>query len=232
MIREILQVPLTWIFRLNPHNCPEWIVSRIGIATAGSRRAFYTLDRIIRSMSNIEGSIAECGVYRGSTLFGMTHLLEKRNCKVRLFGLDSFEGFPEPAKEDRLPDGTIHLAAEKGHFNDTSYETIQRRARALGFADRVTFFKGYFKDTLHNLQNEKFSLVHLDCDLYQSYMDCLEFFYDKVLPGGYIVFDEYSFSKDVYPGAQRAIDEFMQDKPEKIQSFPEYADTRYFIFKK
>jgi O-methyltransferase len=231
MLSEIMQGPMTWMFRMNPQNCPEWIVSRIGIATVNSRRAFYTLDRIIRSMPKIEGSIAECGVYRGSSLLGMTRLLRQKNCKARVFGLDSFEGFPEPSKEDHQSDGSAHPDVEKGHFNDTSYEALSNKAKAVGFDDQITLFKGYFENTLHNLKNEKFSLVHIDCDLYQPYKQCLEFFYDKVLPGGYIVFDEYSFSKDVYPGAQKAIDEFLADKPEKIQSFPEYPDTRYFIVK-
>jgi hypothetical protein len=223
---------LIWIYRLNPRLCNGWMLRRIGISSASNRRSFYTLDRIVRSMPKIEGSVAECGVFQGEALFGVTNLLRQRNCNVRVFGMDSFEGFPEPHKEDHLPDGSLHPGALKGHFNDTSYEAVSGRAQALGFDSQIKFYKGFFENTLHNLKDEKFSLVHLDCDLYQSYKECLNFFYDKVLPGGYIVFDEYSFSKDVYPGAQKAIDEFMADKPEKIQSFPEYPHTRYFIVKK
>jgi len=230
MIREMLRCIVIGLYLLNPHLCTGWMLRRIGISSAGNRRSFYTLDRIIRSMPKIEGCIVECGVFQGEALFGMANLLRQKNCKVRMFGMDSFEGFPEPAAQDRLPNGTLHPGAEKGHFNDTSYEAVSRRSRALGF-DQITFYKGYFENTLHNLKSEKFSLVHLDCDLYQSYKECLNFFYDKVLPGGYIVFDEYSFSHDVYPGAQKAIDEFFADKPEKIQSFPEYPHTRYFIVK-
>ena len=232
MIRELIRSLMIQLYRLNPHLCSGWMLRRIGISSAGNRRAFYTLDRIVRSMPKIEGSIAECGVFQGEALFGMANVLRQRNCKVRMFGMDSFEGFPEPHQKDRLADGSLHPTAEKGHFKDTSYEAVSRRSQALGFGGQITFYKGYFENTLHNLKNEKFSLVHLDCDLYQSYIECLNFFYDKVLPGGYIVFDEYSFSKDVYPGAQKAIDEFMADKPEKIQSFTEYKDTRFFIVKK
>ena len=49
--------------------------------------------------------------------------------------------------------------------------------------------------------------------------------------GGYIVFDEYDYSKPVYPGAQKAIDEFLKDKPEKITCFKETKHPRHFIRK-
>lgn len=87
------------------------------------------------------------------------------------------------------------------------------------------------KNTLPSLKNKKFKLVHLDCDFYQSYKIRLEFLYDRALPGGYMVFDEYKRDKCTYLGAQRAIDEFLKYKPEKIQCFEETKRQRFFIKK-
>jgi O-methyltransferase len=95
----------------------------------------------------------------------------------------------------------------------------------------VTLVKGYFEETLSAWGDRQFSVVHIDCDLYQSYLTCLDFFYPRMVPGGHIVFDEYDFIADVYPGAQKAIDEFLADKPEKITGFPESPIPRYFIVK-
>ena len=52
-------------------------------------------------------------------------------------------------------------------------------------------------------------MLHLDCDLYESYKISLTNLYDKVVAGGIIMFDEYDDQR--WPGARRAIDEFFMD---------------------
>ncbi|HXF53348.1 MAG TPA: TylF/MycF/NovP-related O-methyltransferase [Hyphomicrobiaceae bacterium] len=59
-----------------------------------------------------------------------------------------------------------------------------------------------------------FAVVHIDVDLYQPTRDSLAFFYSRMSPGGFIVCDDYGSA--LCPGAKRACDEFMADKPEKI----------------
>ncbi|MBV8490022.1 MAG: class I SAM-dependent methyltransferase, partial [Candidatus Eremiobacteraeota bacterium] len=205
----------------------------LGIADPSYAPNFYTLAHVVRSGVADGALIAECGVYRGSTLLGMAHAL--KNSGVRdwqLVGFDSFEGFPEPTPHDARGDGSLHPAASKGNFADSSFERLRRGIRALGFENRVTLVKGFFEDTLPAWSDRRFSLVHLDCDLYQSYKTCLEFFYPRTNAGGAIVFDEYDHCKNVYPGAQRAIDEFFSDKPERIQALPGSPVPRYFVIKR
>ncbi len=62
------------------------------------------------------------------------------------------------------------------------------------------------------------SFVHLDANLYQSYITCFDALYHRVSPGGFMLFDEYT--KWAYPGARQAIDEFFADKPEGIIEQP------------
>jgi len=144
----------------------------------------------------------------------------------RIYGLDSFEGFPEPTANDAFDDGTMDPAVHKGGLGDTSYDELSTRLRQMGLSDQVTLIKGFFDDTLHQLATERFSLVHLDCDLYESYMSCLEFAYERMLPGAFMVFDDYN--SPAYVGAKRAVDEFFAMKPERLQFFPEALGRRYF----
>jgi hypothetical protein len=214
-------------------NCPAAALQFLGIADPSYRSDFYTLNRIIKQIAPNAGLIAECGVYRGATLLGMAHTLKvNRATDYHLVGFDSFEGFPDPVQEDALADGSYHRRALKGVFSDTSYRELNGKINALGFQRDITLVKGYFENTLVKWRDREFVVVHLDCDLYQSYMTCLEFFYPRVRPGGFIVFDEYDFIADVYPGAQKAIDTFLAGKPEKIQRFPDSAKPRYFIVKR
>ena len=223
---------LASLYRDQPASAPLWLLRSVGIADPRYRRDFYTLSRIVDSIQRLDGCMMECGVYRGSTLLGMAHRLALRGItNVPLFGCDSFQGFPQPTKEDALTVGTFHQRTRAGVFADTSYEDLVKRVHALGYGQQIRLVKGFFEDTLPRITEPRFSVVHLDCDLYRSYVACLETLYPKLVPGGYMVFDEYDFSASVYPGAQRAIDEFLAGKPERIESFPEATDPRYFIRK-
>ena len=209
-------------------NPPDLLLRRLGVATLLRRADFYTLSRIARTMHAVPGAVLECGTHHGATLLGMAHVLRGRGIRAAIYGLDSFEGFPEPTPEDALDDGTMHPMVRKGALNEASIDVLRARIARMGLANQVTVIKGFFKDTLPALQSERFSLVHLDCDLYDSYLSCLEFVYPRMLPGGYIVLDDYG--SPVYPGAQRAVDEFFADKRERIQYFPETDGWRYFTF--
>lgn len=232
-VREALWPAVAARYRKNPAKASNATLAVLGIADSSFRSDFTTLSRIVDQIPEFQGSVIECGVYRGSTLLGMAHRLERRKLRtVKLIGCDSFEGFPEPSREDALEDGHFHERTLQGVFNDTSYERLSGRIAALGYADRIQLKKGFFEKTLPTLEGMKFSLAHIDCDLYQSYITCLDFLYPRMVPGGYMVFDEYDFSRSVYPGAQKAIDEFFANKPEKLQRFSDLTDApRCYIVK-
>ena len=69
----------------------------------------------------------------------------------------------------------------------------------------VKYHKGTFSNTTKDF-NKKIDILHLDCDLYQSYLDVLNGLYKNVKKGGSIIFDEYYSLK--YPGARIAVNEF------------------------
>ncbi len=217
------------VYRASPARAPDIVLKRLGIATSRRRIEFYTLERILSELPEIRGSILECGVYRGATLLGMAHILTRRGIHARLYGLDSFEGFPRPTPEDAQPGGQLHPDVRPGALGDTSYETLEARIRLLRWQDRIRLIKGFFEDTLGVLAEERFSLVHLDCDLYSSYKTCLEFIYPRMLRGSVIVLDDYRLPANVYPGADRAVDEFFSDKPEKPERFDHPLGLRSYV---
>jgi hypothetical protein len=53
--------------------------------------------------------------------------------------------------------------------------------------------------------------------------------YDKLTPGGVVVFDDYGSPK--WPGAQRAVDEFFASRAESIERF-EHGDTASWHIRK
>ncbi len=182
--------------------------------------------------NSLEGDIVECGVGDG---FHLSFILNNMKTNYELknkkyFGFDSFEGFPEPSEED-----ISQRNPKKGDWGHTDENYVLNNLIKIGFDEtdfkNIKFIKGYFNKTLKDQKNliDQICLLHLDCDLYQSYKDSLEFLYPKVVKNGLIIFDEYLDQND-FPGAIKAIDEFFGENIKNIQKCN--ASGKYYIIKK
>jgi O-methyltransferase len=157
----------------------------------------------IKSVLNVDGNIAECGVYKGHNSFHYATLLKEVPDKI-LFEFDTFCGFPKDSEDD----------VDLNRFDDTS---LQEVTTLLSPFPNVVIHPGKFEDTLPIVKSENFCCVILDCDLYESYITCLDFFYPRMADGGIIILDEYYSKK--YPRARVAVDEFCMGIPDKPQMF-------------
>jgi hypothetical protein len=181
-------------------------------ATGASGANINILLDFLDKTSTIPGDIGECGVFRGRTLVPMAIYLTEKGSSKHIYGFDSFEGFDDAVKVDVNLGGVESKDKHVGAFNETSVGLVQKKLRQFG-ANNATLVKGYFRETLNRHPQLRFSFVHLDCDIYESYKECMEFFYPRMNPGGVILFDEYKDSR--WPGCTQAIDEYLADKPEK-----------------
>ena len=169
----------------------------------------FVLQSALRSVSSIEGAVAECGVRQGrSTLFMLA--AEEGERTYHLF--DSFAGLSNPTGEDRTADG--RTLWEEG---DLSTDEAVARKNLEGFAN-VRFHVGWIPQTLSAVADERFAFVHIDVDLYEPTKGALEFFWDRLQPNGLVVCDDYGSAN--CPGARKAFDEFYRDRPEAIIELP------------
>lgn len=149
---------------------------------------------------DIRGSFAEVGVYQGNMSAFIHSLAPER----QYYLFDTFEGFPQ---ED------VEFAGHSDMFKDTSVELVLKN---IGNTDNIIVKKGYVPDTLAGLEGEQFAFVLLDLDLYLPTKRSLKFFYNRVVPGGYLVVHDYNNPPNPNMLVNRAVNEFMLDKPEKI----------------
>jgi hypothetical protein len=176
-----------------------------------TRYYFITLacDQIAKE--NILGDFAELGVYKGNTAFTLVQTARRLGRTAYLF--DTFEGF---SKSDLA--GVDHGRAVE--FEDTTLEAVRS---FIGSAN-ATFIKGYFPDsTIHVPNDARFGLVHIDCDLYAPFRAALEYFYPRMTPGGFLIMHDYSSL--VWEGVERAVDEFLANKLERIIPIPDKSGT-------
>lgn len=160
---------------------------------------------------------AECGVYRGSSLVVFAEIIRQYGLNAHIYGLDSFQGFPELCDTDEAlaADLVMDIINERGTiFDDTSLAYVQESLDERELSNYVTLVPGFFSDTLHTLPKGPYFFVFIDCDLYEGHLECLEFFYSKVEKGGIIFFDDYYSIH--YPMAREAVDTFMKGRSEEL----------------
>lgn len=182
---------------------------------------------LLQSVQHLAGDVAECGVFRGATVIPMGQWLNDVGSKKMVWGFDSFQGFDDSVAADIELGGDVDPQKMVGGFSLTSLQEVQEKVDRLQLTGRIHLVKGTFKDTLPKYQHQYFSFVHLDCDLYESYKVCLDFFYPRVVPGGIILFDEYN--DPPWPGCNKAVDEFLTDKPEKPVEIEMDNYIKYYI---
>jgi len=179
-----------------------------GVAGIPDPRCF-VLQSCLRSLAGIEGDVAECGVRQGrSTIFLLAADLRDR--RYHLF--DSFQGLPQLSKDDRSAVGETHWKA-----GDLLTDEALARRNLQGFGN-VEFHVGWIPETLGAASGERFAFVHIDVDLYEPTRDALSFFYERLLPGGMIVCDDYGSAH--CPGARKAFDEFFAGRSERLIELP------------
>lgn len=159
----------------------------------------------------VPGAIAELGVYRGKTA-RLMHLLAPSR---RMYLFDTFEGLPER-------DLAVDPAASKEVVcANTSIELVRGR---VGKGADMVFCPGYFPETASAVpEGERFALVHLDTDLYAPTLAGLEFFSERMSPGGIILIHDYGTPN--WPGVRQAVDEFCAHRPETPVLMPDGAGT-------
>ena len=169
----------------------------------------FTLASIMKSVRGLRGSTAECGVFKGVGSAIICQALSDTYTTGQFhFAFDSFEGLPEPQEVDRDANRKLHWKAGDLAVPEAIAKSLLSR---FSFCQIV---KGWLPGSLSVAEGRCFRFVHIDVDLGQPTLDVLKFFYDRMVPGGMILFDDYGFIS--CPGARTVVDQFFANRPEPI----------------
>jgi O-methyltransferase len=72
---------------------------------------------------------------------------------------------------------------------------------------------GFFPETVVGLEAERFAFVVLDVDKYQATLSGLDFFYPRLVRGGYCFLHDYN-NEESERGVSRALGTFLKGKAE------------------
>jgi hypothetical protein len=178
-------------------------------------RVFAVLDAVRYVLKNrLEGSIVECGVWRGGTMMAVAHLLRMHNSFDRdLYLFDTFEGMPLPADVDtdfrgRKAKSEFLTKKRNSDSSDWCYaplSEVQANLESVGYSkSKVHYVTGKVEDTVPDQAPETISILRLDTDWYESTKHELVHFYPRLVRGGVLIIDDYGH----WHGARKAVDEY------------------------
>jgi O-methyltransferase len=151
----------------------------------------------------LPGRWAECGVFRGTSALSLCLAARGEDPAFDGAGLhlvDSFEGLSAPSAWD---------GAQAGDGNRFS-APLDVAQTALREFPGARFHKGWIPQVLASLPEATWSFVHVDVDLYEPTLGCLDYFFPRLVPGGVIICDDYG--APTFPGAERAWDRFCGER--------------------
>lgn len=157
---------------------------------------------------NIAGAVAEAGVFRGEFAQFINYAFPDKD--IYLF--DTFDGFNANEALDEVNNGNCTNAFVEA-YKQTNKEIVLSKMK---YAERVILKEGIFPESLNGLE-ENFVFVSLDMDFEDSIYAGLEYFYPRLLEGGYMFVHDYTSS---LRGVEKAVDRYEKNKGIKICKVP------------
>ncbi len=149
-------------------------IAQCGTKVAMTTQELVNIYRFVKDTENLDGAIAEVGVFRGGSA-RLIALANERRRAIHLF--DTFAGLPEVTEViDNLQKHLFAagLAEVKAFLSDVD--------------QGIEFHVGMFPDSARELPADlRFSFANLDMDTYASTKKGFEYFYPRMQTGGLIV---------------------------------------------
>jgi O-methyltransferase len=189
----------------NQYTSPDGIGWRYNTLIWAAKQALLTV-----------GEFVECGVYEGDMSWVLSEIVDLRAAGRELHLFDTFAGFsPQYSSEADFPDNSQWFDNLDRDFKRPEiYEKV-----LLRFADKsfVKIHKGIVPDSLVDAP-EIIAFLHLDMNSPGPERAALETLYERIAPGGIIIFDDYGWF--IHRQQKLAADEFITARGHAILELP------------
>lgn len=152
----------------------------------------HTLVWAARSAIMHEGDLVECGVFKGDMSWVVATMLGDKIADRTFYLYDSFEGFsPALSSAADYPDDPGFLAmASEAYRYPSIYEAVIKKFSGM---PQVKIIRGFVPDTFKIAMPKRIAFLHIDLNSPAAEIAVLEHLFDRVVSGGYIVFDDYGW---------------------------------------
>ena len=162
------------------------------------------------------GEFVECGTFKGDMAWVVLETLGAERIP-RFWLCDSFDGFsPDYSSTEDYPDNPGFLKFANEYYQQKGlYEYV--RSRFAPYAN-VSVVKGFLPESLDTSVLDDIGFLHVDLNSPRAEIAVLERLFDRVVPGGVIVFDDYGWK--MFHRQKEAEDAFMVQRGYDILELP------------
>lgn len=177
---------------------------------------------LYKSITHLPGHVFEFGVYKGASLirFATFRAALESDYSRKIVGFDAFGKFPVEGLELQEDLEFIERFEGAGGQGLSEAELVSLLERK-GFTN-IALEAGNVFETLPKYLEQnpetRLSLVHLDMDVKEPTEFVLDLLYERMVPGGLLIFDDYN----AVAGETIAVDEFLSKHDLQIEKLPFY----------
>lgn len=200
------------------------------------RSAPYRLGKVLgqyelyKRIVDLPGAVVECGVFKGVSLIRFAtfrHCLETAESR-KIIGFDAFGDFPtaQLSRNDDIDFAATH--DEQSGGPGISPKELSELLAAKGFGNFDLIAGNVFETVAPYFAEhdyEKIALLHLDMDVHAPTAAMIELLWDRVVPGGIVMIDDYG----TVSGATVAIDDFAAKYGLKIEKAKYYKIPAFIV---
>lgn len=190
-----------------------------GPGSVHGRWNWHVLTFAAKHAASLNADIVQLGVFQGAEAAAMASYIEIEKLKIRMILCDTFIGVPEeqwtPTEIAAGADSAQHMYKEAGD----NFTMVRDRFSHLS---NVEVIQGTVPDVLPSIKSNKIGFLSLDLNCAAPEKEAAEYLWDRVVPGGIIMSDDYGHSREGvgFYEQKLAFDSFAKSKGHEVLALP------------
>lgn len=157
---------------------------------------------------NVEGNVAEVGVFRGEFAQYINRAFPDKKCYL----FDTFDGFDADEALREVKAGNCTDAFVRA-YKQTNVSIVLEKMQNI---ENLVMMQGFFPESLNGLE-DRFAFVSIDVDFEESIYQALCYFYARLNEGGYLFIHDYNSN---LLGVEAAVERFEKDMQVNLCKVP------------
>ena len=186
--------------------------------------------KFLEQTRNIPGDIVELGVFKGSGVAAWLKLAKSAGLRRTIYGFDIFDSVSLVNNITTIDRDFMESLFKDREFNPEGYlEILNAKLIDLECSD-FHLIKGDIHETiplfLEKNPGFRASVINFDLDTFEPTYFALEQLWDRVVPGGILIFDEYGINEWT---ESDAVDKFLLEKKQSLQYTNYYSPSAFLV---
>jgi hypothetical protein len=152
-------------------------------------------------IKHLPGDLVEIGVFKGSGIATFSKFLELYcpNSNKKVIGFDIFNPseFNKNLNDSQLEQDCMNTVYSRVKEDELSLKCVENNLNKMCIHKKYLLVEGDVEYSIPSFLEKnpglRISMLYIDCDLERPTYYSLKYLWDRILPGGIILFDEYEY---------------------------------------